>query len=225
MMAAYNILLIDEEKETFNYFKDYLDISSTRYSINVIEMYPLENLLEMIDSIFKINPDAIITDYKLNDMKTDIAYNVPYDGVELVEEFLKIRQGFPCFVLTAFDNQAVSESEDVNKVYIKNILHNSKEESKAEAKFLDRVIYQIEHYQTKIKNAEEELLKLLNLRESSKASISDENRIIELDSFLENVIDRKCSIPPEYKKLSNEDKLNELLKKVDALLNKVDNGE
>lgn len=224
-MANYRILLIDEEKDTFDDFKDYLDISSTKDSIEVITMFPLEDLSEMIEAIFKTNPDAIITDFRLNEMKTDIDYNVPYDGVELVEEFLKFRYSFPCFVLTAFDDLAVNASEDVNKVYIKNILHNNKEESKAKAKFLDRVINQIEHYQTKIKNAESELLELIKLRESGKANISDENRIIELDSFLENVIDRKSSIPPDYKKLSNDDRLSELLKKVDTLLKKVDNGE
>ena len=224
-MANYRILLIDEEKDTFDDFKDYLDISSTKDSIEVITMFPLEDLSEMIEAIFKTNPNAIITDFRLNEMKTDIDYNVPYDGVELVEEFLKFRNSFPCFVLTAFDDLAVNASEDVNKVYIKNLLHNNKEESKAKAKFLDRVINQIEHYQTKIINAESELLELIKLRESGKASISDENRIIELDSFLENVIDRKSSIPPEYKKLSNDDRLSELLKKVDTLLKKVDNGK
>lgn len=224
-MANYKILLIDEEKDTFDDFRDYLDISSTKDSIEVIEMFPLEELTEMIEEIFKINPDAIITDFRLNEMRTDIDYNVPYNGVELVEEFLKYRQSFPCFVLTSFDDLAVNASEDVNKVYIKNILHNNKEESKAKAKFLNRVINQIEHYQTKVKNAETELLELIKLRESGKASISDENRIIELDSFLENVIDRRSSIPPEYKKLSNDDRLSELLKKVDTLLKKVDNGQ
>ncbi|MBK8392873.1 MAG: hypothetical protein IPL23_27995 [Saprospiraceae bacterium] len=224
-MAVYKILLIDEEKDTFDDFKDYLDIASTKDNIEVIPLYPLGDLEEMIDLIFKINPDAIITDFRLNEMKTDIDYNVPYDGVELVEEFLKSRQGFPCFVLTAFDDLAVSASEDVNKVYIKNILHNNKEESKAKAKFLDRVINQIEHYQTKLKNAETELIDLLNLRESGKASITDENRIIELDTFLESIIDRKSSIPPEFKKLSNDERLSDLLSKVDALLKKVDDGQ
>ncbi len=223
-MAKYRILLIDEEKDTFDDFKNYIDISSTKDSIEVITMFPLENLSEMVEEIFKINPNAIISDYRLNEMKTDIDYNVPYNGVELVEEFLKYRQSFPCFILTAFDDYAVGESEDVNKVYIKNILHNNKEESKAKAKFPDRIINQIEHYQTKIKNKESELLELIKLRESGKASITDENRIIELDSFLENVVDRKNSIPIEYKKLSNDDRLSELLKKVDTLLRKVDNG-
>jgi len=222
-MAVYKILLIDEEKDTFDDFLDYVDISSTKDNIEVITEYPQEDLDNMIEHIIKINPDALITDYRLNEMKTDIDYNVPYDGVELVEELLKIRSGFPCFVLTAFDDLAVSASEDVNKVYIKNILHNNKEESKAKVKFLDRVINQVEHYQTKIANSEKELIQLIKLRKSGSAKISDEKRIIELDDFLESVIDRKNSIPPEFKKLSNDERLNELLAKVDSILKKVNN--
>jgi len=224
-MAIYKILLIDEEKDTFDDFNDYVDISSTKDNIEVITEFPLEDLKEMVDLIIKINPDAVITDFRLNEMKIDINYNVPYDGVDLIEELLKIRFGFPCFVLTAFDNLAISASEDVNKVYIKNILHNNKEESKAKAKFLDRVINQIEHYKTIIRNSEKELIRLVELRKYGKANISDEERIIELDSFLENVIDRKNSIPQEFKRLSNEEKLNNLLNKVDKLLEKIDNGK
>jgi hypothetical protein len=167
----------------------------------------------------------IVTDFRLNEMKTDIKYNVPYNGVELVQDLLKIRTSFPCFVLTAYDDLAVSESDDVNKVYIKNILHNNKEESKAKAKFLDRVIYQIEHYKSKINNAEKELIELIELRKSGKANISDEERIIKLDNFLENIIDSQHAVPPEFKTLSNEDRLNKLLSTVDEILKKVDNGD
>jgi DNA-binding NarL/FixJ family response regulator len=221
----YKILFIDEEQETFDDFLDYVELSSTKDIIEVQTQFPLEQLDEMVELIFKINPDAIVTDFRLNEMKTDIKYNVPYNGVELVQELLKIRTGFPCFVLTAYDDLAVSESDDVNKVYIKNILHNNKEESKAKAKFLDRVIYQIEHYKSKINSAEKELLELIELRKSGKAGITDEERIIELDHFLENVIDRQHAIPIEFKTLSNEDRLNKLLSKVDEILKKVDNGD
>ncbi len=221
----YKILFIDEEQETFDDFLDYVELSSTKDNIEVQTQFPLEHLDEMVELIFKINPDAIVTDFRLNEMKTDIKYNVPYNGVELVQELLKIRTGFPCFVLTAYDDLAVSESDDVNKVYIKNILHNNKEESKAKAKFLDRVIYQIEHYKSKIKSVEKELLELIELRKSGKANISDEERIIALDNFLENIIDSQHSVPPEFKTLSNEDRLNKLLSTVDEILKKVDNGD
>ena len=222
-MAMYKILFIDEEKDTFDDFKDYVEMSSTKDNIEVLTEYPLDNLEEMVNLIIKINPDAVITDFRLNEIKIDIKYNVPYNGVELVEELLKIRNGFPCFVLTAFDDMAIGASEDVNKVYIKNLLHNNKEESKAKVKFPDRVINQIEHYQTKIRNMEEELFELVKLRKSGEAKMSDESRIIELDGILESFIDRKNSIPPEFKELSNEARLNKLINKVEELLKKIDN--
>lgn len=221
----YKILFIDEEQETLDDFKDYVDASSTKDNIDVITQFPLESIEEMMELIFKENPDAVVTDFKLNEMKTDIKYNIPYNGVELIEELLKIRALFPCFVLTAFDDKAITASDDVNKIYIKNILHNPKEESRAKVNFLDRIINQIEHYKAKIHNAEKEIIELIELRNEGKAKISDEERIIELDHFLEKVIDGKHSIPMSYKSLSNDERLGELLYKVDQILKKVDDGD
>ncbi len=221
----YRILFIDEEQETFDYFNDYVDSSSTKDQIEVITLFPLENMEDTIEAIFKINPDAIITDFMLNDIKSDIIYNVPYNGVELMESLLEIREGFPFFVLTSFDDVAVSQSEDVNKIYIKNILHNNKEESKAKAKFLDRVLNQIVHYKSKLQNSQKDLLDLIELRNSGKATISDEEKIIELDHFLERSLDKRSSIPKNFKSLSNFDRLGQLLDRVDVLLKKVDNTD
>jgi len=220
----YKILFIDEEKESFEYFEDFVERSSTKDSIKVLTELPLGELEDMIEHIFKINPDAIITDFMLNEKRVDIDYNVPYNGVELVERFLEIREYFPCFVLTSFDDLAIGESEDVNKIYIKNILHNT-EKTKAKVTFLDRIISQIEHYKSKIQNTEEELLKLIELRKSGKAKISDEEKIIELDHFLEKSINKQSSIPIDYKSLSNTDKLGEILSKVDELIQKVENKD
>jgi len=220
----YKLLFIDEEQETFDHFKDYVDISSTKDKIEVLTQFPLEDKDELIHLIYKINPDAVITDFMLNDIKESIEYNVPYNGVELMEGFLAIREDFPFFVLTSFDDIAVGHSDDVNKVYIKNILHNDKEESKAKAKFLDRVISQIDHYKAKIKNAEDEILELIKLRENGESNIENERRLIDLDSFLENSVDKKYSIPKEYKSLSNTNKLDEILNRVDDLLKKVESN-
>lgn len=217
----YRILFIDEEQETFEHFQDYVDLSTTKDQIEVITQFPFEDIHELIELIYKINPDAIVTDFMLNDIKEDIKYNVPYNGVELMETFLETREDFPFFVLTSFDDLAVNQSDDVNKVYIKNILHNTESESKAKAKFLDRVLNQIDHYKSRINKAEKEILSLLKLRNEGKATLENEKRLIELDTFLEYSIDRKHSIPDEYKTLSNKDKLEEILSKVDDLLNKV----
>ncbi len=95
----------------------------------------------------------------------------------------------------------------------------------AKATFLDRVISQIEHYKSTIQNAEIELKDLIQLRKSGEAKISDEKRIIELDHFLEQSINKQSSIPIEYKSLSNTDRLSEILNKVDELIHKVDNKD
>lgn len=217
----YKILFIDEEQDTLDDFLDYIENSSQKGNIIPIVQLPLGNLEEMIDCIINTNPDAIITDFKLNDSRESINYNVPYNGTELVQAFQCLRESFPCFVMTAFDDLAISESEDVNIVYIKNILYSSEKESNARAQFLDRVICQINHYKSKLDEAEKELLELLELRKSGKATIKDEEKLINLDRFLENSIDKRSSIPEEFKTLSNSEKLSDLIYKVDKLIDEI----
>ncbi|MEI6949660.1 hypothetical protein V9K67_20905 [Paraflavisolibacter sp. H34] len=219
----YKLLFIDEEQDTLEDFADYVDEFPSKVSVKPFTKLPLESMEEMIDYIIKLAPDALITDFRLNEMKGDIKYNVPYNGVDLVREYQSIRDYFPCFVLTALDDEAISQSDDVNIVYIKNILYN-KEEGNAKAKFLDRVISQIEHYKSRIENAKAELLALIKIRESGQADIGVEKRIIDLDDFLEKSVDAKNSIPAELKLLSNSDRLNTILNKVDELLKKIDDS-
>lgn len=224
MNSMYKILFIDEEEDAMDEFKDYADETTTSRPIDVVAEFPQPSLHEMIQAILKINPDAIITDFMLNEKKTSIPYGVDYNGMDLVKEFTAARDGFPCFVMTSFDDDAVKESDDVNIVYIKEILHSEKN-SNVKASFLEKVVSQISHYKTRIENAEKEIMRLLKLRSSRKATIDDENKIIELDQFLEHSIDRKNSIPQEYKKLSNTQRLHEVLTKVDTLLLKIKNDK
>lgn len=218
----YKILFIDEQQEDIDQFKDYVEATNTKENMEVIAEYPLESLDEMIQEIFKISPDAVITDFMLNEYKETFKYNVPYNGVQLVRELTSIREGFPCFVMTSFDDNAIKESDDVNIVYIKDILHNAEKNTKAKANFLERVESQINHYKSRIEEAEKELLRLIELRASNKATIDDENEIIRLDHFLEMAIDKKSAIPEEYKTLSNINRLDQILSKVDDLLKKVE---
>ena len=93
----YKILFIDEENDTLQDFEEFVEKSSSKAKIKPITTLPLPDLDEMIESIIKIAPDAVISDYRLNELKTDIKYTVKYNGVDLVEEFQSIRNHFPCF--------------------------------------------------------------------------------------------------------------------------------
>jgi DNA-binding NarL/FixJ family response regulator len=216
----YKILFIDEEDDAIDDFKDYADETTTSEQIIIVAEFPQPTLEEMIQTIIKINPDAIITDFMLNEKKTSIKYGVEYNGIDLVKNFTSKRDGFPCFVMTSFDDDAVKESDDVNIVYIKEILHSEKS-SNVKASFLEKVVSQIAHYRSRIESCENELKALIELRNNGKANISDENRIIVLDQFLEQSIDRQSSIPMKFKELSNTNRLNEILLKVDNLLSKI----
>lgn len=220
----YKILFIDEEGDAIDDFRDYAEQTTTSIATEIVAEFPQPNLDEMIDAIIKINPDAIITDFMLNEKKTSISYGVDYNGIELVRRFTEIRDGFPCFVMTSFDDHAVRESDDVNIVYIKDILV-TEESNHVKVSFLEKVVSQVTHYRAKIDNSEKELNKLIELRIQGKANISDENRIIELDQFLEQSIDKRNSIPKEFKELSNIDKLNDILSKVDSILSKIKEDE
>ena len=216
----YKILFIDEQKDEQSYFLDYID----RYpdaNVEVEVIFPCQSMDEMIDAVININPDAIVSDFRLNEYKTDIGYNVPYNGVELAEKFQSIRDGFPCFIITSFDNDAIPASEDVNIVYVKSPIHNPNSE-KNTVTFLDRVKEQIKHYKTRISNAETELQRLLELKKKENATLEDEARIIELDGFLENAIDKRTAIPTGYKSLSTQKQLSDLMGKVDELINKLE---
>ncbi len=218
----YKIVFIDEQADDIGDFKDYVDAINSNEKFEVIGEFPQEELDEMLQIIFKHNPDAVVTDFMLNEYKESIKYNVPYNGVQLVQEILSIRQSFPCFVMTSFDDNAIKASDDVNLVYIKDILHGSEKITNAKANFLERIESQIIHYKTKINNAEKELYRLLELRNAEKATIEDEEIIIRLDHFLETSIDKRNAIPEEYKSLSNTKRLAEIISKVDELLKKVE---
>ena len=213
----YKILFIDEEKRQQDEFADFMDHYQDR--VELICCYPLSTLVDTIAMIDESHPDAIVSDFKLNDIKDDIKYNVSFDGSELMDAYLDERPGFPCFVLTSFDDEAIYRSHDLNIVYLKRDLHPSKDDK---ITFADRIIQKIVSYQTEISNAQKRLNDLMELRRNNQATSKDEQELIELDSFLERSLGQKTQVPAGMKELSNMKRLIELIEKADAILAKLE---
>lgn len=218
MTMEYKVMFIDEETTQHEDFEDHFD----EYwpEAKVICVFPSPTLNEMMEEIEQYQPNAIVVDFQLNDKKTDIDYNVCYNGVELLKEIQAQKCDYPCFVLTSYDDDAVADSDDVNFVYIKKNLHFSSDNGKVS--FAQRVKSQIDKFLARVENAKAELSVLLEKRKSGKANVKDEGRIIELDSFLEKTMDATGVIPDEMKHLSNMERLNSLIDKVDQLICKLD---
>ena len=213
----YKILFIDEEKSQQDEFADFMDHYLDR--VELICCYPLSTQVDTIAMIDELHPDAIVSDFKLNDIKDDIKYNVSFDGSELMDAYLDERPGFPCFVLTSFDDEAIYRSHDLNIVYLKRDLHPSKDDK---ITFADRIIQKIVSYHAEISNAQERLNDLMELRRNNQATSKDEQELIELDSFLERSLGQKTQVPAGMKELSNMNRLNELIGKADAILAKLE---
>lgn len=166
------------------------------------------------------HPDAIVTDHQLNEIKTEIQYNVSYNGAELVNAYRDICPNFPCFVITSYDNDAISTSKDVNLVYVK-ILMNGGEEG-AKAKFHDKMVEQIDKYKKSIDEAQIELTALVQKKQEKGLTLHEEDRLVELDSFLEKSLDSYTALPADIKRSESLEHLSEVIDKVDEILAKLD---
>lgn len=214
----YKVLFIDEESTQHDDFKDHFE---ENWPEAVCEcLFPAKTIEEMMDLLEKKHPDAVIIDYQLNDKKEDISYNVGYNGVDLLNTIHNQLSDFPCFVLTSFDENAVVDSDDVNFVYVKKVLQFSSANGE-KVSFAQRVKSQIDKYRIRIAKARKDLLSLIEKREKGNATVLDEERIIELDTFLEKTYGKDNSIPSELKHTSNLEKLNSLIDKVDCLISKM----
>ena len=207
------ILFIDEERVQQDRFMDYIEAVST--DVEVKCMVPLSSLEDMLHKIEASCPDAIVTDYQLNEI-----YTVQYNGIDLVNAIREKWEHFPCFVITSFDDEAVNSSEDVNLVYIKDLL-NRRPGDESKVTFLERIVCQIDKYRTRIAKAKQELATLILKRKSGDANVYDEQRLIKIDTLLEKSVAGNESIPEDLKKLSNIERLNALIAKADEILERI----
>lgn len=217
-MNQYKILYIDESQDDIDDFLDYLESKDSSKKFKVESLFPEPTLDEMIEVIFDEKSDAIVVDFKLNDLKNSINYNVPYTGVELAERVLEIKKDFPCFVITSFDNDAIRVSKDVKLVYFKGILHGDEERTEAKANFIDKIENQILHYRQDIDSAKRELNILEEKAKSLRLNSVEEARLVELDTFLEAVTNQKSMIPEQLKSYENLERLYKLIDNTDQLL-------
>ena len=213
----YKVLFIDEEKRQHDEFADFMD--NYQEKVELTCCFPQPTLDATIAMIDELHPDAVVSDFKLNDIKEDITYNVDFDGSELMDAYLDERPGFPCFVLTSFDDQAIYRSHDLNIVYLKRDLHPGKDDK---ITFADRIIQKIVCYQTEIAQSQDRLNELIELRRNNEATSEDEQELIELDSFLERSLGKKTQVPVGMKELSNMNRLNELIGKANEILAKLE---
>lgn len=170
------IVYIDEDDDAREDF--YIDATRSGLFNDVIILSPSPDLNEMVGELLNLKFEALISDFRLAD-----AGPVNYDGSLLVESFIEVRSGFPCFIRTSYDDEAVAKAADVNRVYSKD----SKGQGAPHRAFLERVSVQIARQRSQMAAwaGELEALVARGMGEINAATI---DRVLELDSALEGYL-------------------------------------
>lgn len=207
-MSDYKILYVDEVGEERRKFQLYIKRNDSENKFKVDAKEPEPNIDDFVEMINNENYDAIISDHKLSEENP----NIPYDGLDLVSKILETKFEFPCFILTSFDDEAVKDGEDVNIVYIKGLMNG---EDGHRATFIDKIENQIKHHKNKIKKYEIEYAELLS---NAEINSQDDDRLSELDTLLEKMVNKDSSIPKNIKTRSNLDELHKMINNTDELI-------
>lgn len=213
----YKIAYIDESESDRQNFQDYLKHTAdlNDFFLEVLEPEPEPH--EFARKLINNHYQAIIIDFDLTEKNKLIHYK----GSELANEILNIRELFPVFVLTSYEDAALMKVDDVNQVYAKrSIVHDE------DPLFLERVKQQIKKFEQRINDAESRILELIQLSKKTKLDAFEEEELIKLDNFIEKSLNKKSPMPNEFKSLSNEtrlDKIIDLLDRVDKTIQKVKN--
>ncbi|WDE11860.1 hypothetical protein [Thalassomonas haliotis] len=198
-----NIVYIDEEHDQLADFQADAELSGLFEEIYLLE--PKSNLDEMVTEILELKVDAVISDFALNEAKV-----INYNGDQLLNAIQDIRHNFPCFLRTSYEDDAVSNSFDVNRVYVKE----ESMELHSESNLFKRVAAQISAYHRRFEAIKLEHINLRHKLAKEGLNSQETDRLIELDDLIESLLSAETKTPTEVKKLA--------LSKFDALMNSTD---
>lgn len=214
-MSKYKLAYIDESAEEIEKFQRFC-----YPNFEVIPIFPKPLIEDTCSEIFENHVDGIVADFEFSEQMSDIKY----DGTDLINIILKKREGFPVFILTSFEDEAMRKGDDVNIIYEKGekFITDEKGNISRNESLLDRIQLQIDKYKYKLESDETRLLDLIAQSKVRKLDAFEMQEIAELDSKIEKALDKESQIPNILRGDKEADELSELLKKVDELSKKLE---
>ncbi|WP_106805482.1 response regulator [Pseudomonas sp. S5D5] len=199
------VVYIDEDPDDIVYFQEFMD---GHFSLEVVQIVNGSDLNDVVDDIMNSPPDALVTDFMLNEKAT-----VGFNGQALIELVQERNKHIPCFLLTSHAPDALDATHDARLVQAKAVM--MKDDLKS--LFRAQIAKVIEDHRVRLNNSEEEFGALLALpREELTAQ--QRQRIIELDSYLEEHGLSSVMLPNELKEDRSLELLTKLVCQVDMLL-------
>lgn len=178
------------------------------YELLPIELELKPKIDDMLDSIIDNKLDGIVIDYKLSSQKV-----IAYSGVLLANRLGNRLYNFPIFVLTTYQDDLFDH--ELFDSYLVFDFNRYISEDSERIELNSKLIEQIKKYRIEIKAWEAELTELLP-RAGESATIDE--RILELDTRLEKSLNGERPISLPVKQTFAAEKIDELISKIDTLI-------
>ena len=175
-------------------------VASEQFTQNEVKgIIPSASINETIEAIRSSQCKVLIADYRLSEYKADVEFT----GADLVREFQRRFDRFPCFVTTSFAQDAVNEALDTNIIFPKSDFLDGnlagKSLSASELPFFVRVRKKISEYETFVERTTQEWKQLAEKSEKEELSAQEVERLIQLDDLVEAFNGKHISIESHLK--------------------------
>mgnify|MGYP000470755149 FL=1 len=201
MSKKYRIGYLDEDE---GYQAKFYQAFKNEFDIKIL---PIENINNVYDVLRFINDeelDALVVDYRLAD-----SGQLTFNGDSVVDLINSQKKYFPLVMLTSYAQDAIAHMEDVYIV-------KDKEEIESSANlFLKQLETAIDRYQTKIIKAEN---KIKELSEKKVLSIQEEEELLRLHIFMNEVDPEANQLPASLLTSSAINNISDLVKESKELL-------
>lgn len=201
MSKKYRIGYLDEDE---GYQAKFYQAFKNEFDIKIL---PIENINNVYDVLRFINDeelDALVVDYRLAD-----SGQLTFNGDSVVDLINSQKKYFPLVMLTSYAQDAIAHMEDVYIV-------KDKEEIESSANlFFKQLETAIDRYQTKIITAEN---KIKELSEKKVLSIQEEEELLRLHIFMNEVDPEANQLPASLLTSSAINNISDLVKESKELL-------
>lgn len=201
MSKKYRIGYLDEDE---GYQAKFYQAFKNEFDIKIL---PIENINNVYDVLRFINDeelDALVVDYRLAD-----SGQLTFNGDSVVDLINSQKKYFPLVMLTSYAQDAIAHMEDVY------IVKDKEEIERSANLFLKQLETAIDRYQTKIITAEN---KIKELSEKKVLSIQEEEELLRLHIFMNEVDPEANQLPASLLTSSAINNISDLVKESKELL-------
>lgn len=207
----YSIIYIDESDAWLNTFYQTFKDDFEIIRIKVNEQSTIDSLVE---EIFKIKPDGVVTDYLL-----DEEGQVDFNGNQIVDAIRKVKPHFPITMLTSYEPQAINHMDDVHIINGKSDLDGESEEALQILK--SKIKHDIENFYRKLSNTQSQIEELVKKKNESELDPQEEEDLTKLFILMDELEPDGKEVRANLIKSESITKLNDFVNETKEILDEL----